>query len=189
MPPDASRRNEHSRRAILEASLALIGELGYDNVSIEAIAKRAGCGKQTIYRWWPSKGAVVLEAATESLNPVVVFPDTGDIVTDLRDQLMGILDLIASTSFGAAYRGVIAAGQSDPSLLGAVFDRIIEPNIKGFSERAALAQQRGEMRPDADVATLRDVLYGVIEYRMFHAMAIEPQHIDALLKLAFDGVR
>lgn len=189
LPPDPSRRNEHSRRAILEASLALVGELGYDNVSIEAIAKRAGCGKQTIYRWWPSKGAVVLDAATESLNPVVVFPDTGDIVTDLREQLMGILDLIASTSFGAAYRGVIAAGQSDPSLLRAVFDRIIEPNITGFSERAALAQQRGEMRPDADVATLRDVLYGVIEYRLFHAMAIEPQHIDALLKLTFDGVR
>ncbi|ORV45981.1 hypothetical protein AWC02_11615 [Mycolicibacter engbaekii] len=189
LPPDPSRRNEHSRRAILEASLALVGELGYDNVSIEAIAKRAGCGKQTIYRWWPSKGAVVLDAATESLNPVVVFPDTGDIVTDLRAQLMGILDLIASTSFGAAYRGVIAAGQSDPSLLRAVFDRIIEPNITGFSERAALAQQRGEMRPDADVTTLRDVLYGVIEYRLFHAMAIEPQHIDALLKLTFDGVR
>ncbi len=189
LPPDPSRRNEHSRRAILEASLALVGELGYDNVSIEAIAKRAGCGKQTIYRWWPSKGAVVLEAATQSLNPVVVFPDTGDIVADMREQLIGILDLITTTSFGAAYRGVIAAGQSDPSLIRAVFDQVIDPNIKGFSARADLAKQRGEIRPDADAPTLRDVLYGVIEYRMFHAMPLEPQYIDALLKLAFDGVR
>jgi AcrR family transcriptional regulator len=188
-PPDPSRRNEQSRQAILDASIALIGELGYDNVSIEAIARRAGCGKQTIYRWWPSKGAVVLEAATQSLDPVVAFPDTGDIVADLRGQLMGILDLITTTGFGAAYRGVIAAGQSDPALLDAVYEQIIEPNIKGFGARAALAQERGEMRADADVQTLRDVLYGVIEYRMFHAMPIEPQHIDALLKITFQEVR
>ncbi len=188
-PPDPARRNEQSRQAILDASIALISELGYDNVSIEAIARRAGCGKQTIYRWWPSKGAVVLEAATRSLNPVVVFPDTGDIVADLRTQLLGILELVTTTGFGAAYRGVIAAGQSDPDLLDAVYEQVIEPNIKGFSARAALAQERGEIRTDADVSTLRDVLYGVIEYRMFHAMPLEPEHINALLKLTFEGVR
>lgn len=188
-PPDPNRRNEQSRQAILDASIALIGELGYDNVSIEAIARRAGCGKQTIYRWWPSKGAVVLEAATRSLDPVVVFPDTGDIAADLRDQLIGILELITTTGFGAAYRGVIAAGQSDADLLDAVYEQIIEPNIKGFGARAALAQERGEIRADADVQTLRDVLYGVIEYRMFHAMPLEPEHIDALLKITFQGVR
>ncbi|KAA0115255.1 TetR/AcrR family transcriptional regulator [Mycolicibacterium sp. P9-22] len=188
-PPDPSRRNEQSRQAILDASISLICELGYDNVSIEAIARRAGCGKQTIYRWWPSKGAVVLEAATQLLDPVVIFPDTGDIVADLRGQLIGILDLITTTGFGAAYRGVIAAGQSDPDLLGAVYEQIIEPNVRAFGARAALAQERGEMRADADVRTLRDVLYGVIEYRMFHAMPIEPEYIDALLDMTFPGTR
>lgn len=134
-PPDPGRRNEQSRQAILDASIALISERGYDNVSIEAIARRAGCGKQTIYRWWPSKGAVVLEAATRSLNPVVVFPDTGDIVADLRTQLLGILELVTTTGFGAAYRGVITAGQSDPGLLDAVYEQVVEPNITGFSAR------------------------------------------------------
>ena len=90
---------------------------------------------------------------------------------------------------GCAHRGVIAAGQSDPGLLQAVHEQVIAPNIKGFTARAALAQERGEIRPDADVATLRDVLYGVIEYRLFHDMPIEPEHIDALLTLTFDGVR
>ncbi len=189
LPPDPSRRNEQSRRAILDAALSLVGELGYDNVSIEAIAKRAGCGKQTIYRWWPSKGAVVLEAATQSLDPVVVFPDTGDLVADLRTQLVDILELINTTSFGAAYRGVIAAGQSDPDLLDDVYKRVVEPNIHGFGARAALARERGEIRADADVQTLRDVLYGVIEYRMFHAMPLNAERIDALLKLTFEGVR
>ncbi|MBE2320970.1 TetR/AcrR family transcriptional regulator [Solirubrobacter sp. CPCC 204708] len=187
--PDPLRRNERSRQAILDASIALIGELGYDKVSIEAIARRAGVGKQTIYRWWSSKGAVVLEAATHSLDPVVSFPDTGDFAADLRTQLRGILKLIANTGFGSAYRGLIAAGQSDPELLSALFDQIIEPNVQAFGRRAALAQERGELRDDADVQALRDVVYGFVEYRLIHAMPIKPRHIDALLKIAFDGVR
>jgi AcrR family transcriptional regulator len=72
--PDPARRNEHSRQAILAAAVALIGELGYEQVSIEAIARSAGVGKQTIYRWWPSKGAVVLEALDDSLAAVGDFP-------------------------------------------------------------------------------------------------------------------
>jgi AcrR family transcriptional regulator len=169
--------------------MSLIGEGGYDCLSIEAIARRASVGKQTIYRWWPSRGAVVLEAATQSLDPVVAFPDTGDVVADLRVQLLAILELITTTDFGPAYRGLIADGQSDPDLLRAVFDQIIEPNITTFGARTALAQERGEIRADADVQTLRDVLYGVIEYRMFHAMPIEPRHIDAILQIGFYGVR
>ncbi|MDA0170921.1 TetR/AcrR family transcriptional regulator [Solirubrobacter taibaiensis] len=188
-PPDPGRRNERSRRAILDASLSLIGELGYDNVSVEAIARRAGVGKQTIYRWWSSKGEVVLEAATDSLDPVVVFPDTGDIVEDLRVQLTGIVELIANTGFGSAYQGLIAAGQSDRDLLRALHDQIIAPNITAFGQRLTSAQERGEVRADADVQTLRDLLYGVIEYRLLHAMPIEPGHIDAVLAITFQGVR
>lgn len=184
-----ANRNENSRRAILEASIAMIGDVGYDNISIEAIARRACVSKQTIYRWWPSKGAVVLEAATESLDPVVAFPDTGDLVADLRTQLTGIVELIATSGFGPAYRGLIAAGQSDPELLRGIFDQIIAPNVTAFTARVTLAQGRGEIRADADVETLREVLYGVIEYRLFHAMPIEPRHIDSLLDIAFYGVR
>jgi AcrR family transcriptional regulator len=187
--PDPTRRNERSRRAILDAALSLIGELGYDHVSIEAIARRAGVGKQTIYRWWPSKGAVVLEAATERLDHVVVYPDTGDIIADLRTQLTGIVDLITTTGFGQAYRGLIAAGQSDPGLLLELSARVIEPNIAAFGARIARAQERGELRTDADVAALRDLLYGVIEYRLIHTMPIEPRHIEAVLQITFHGVR
>ena len=184
-----ANRNEQSRRAILDASISMIGEFGYDNISIEAIARRAGVSKQTIYRWWPSKGAVILEAATESLGAVVAIPDTGDIVADIRTELTQILELITTTGFGPAYRCLIAAGQSDPDLLRSLFDQIIEPNIADFGARVALAQQRGEMRVDADWQTLRDLLYGVVEYRLFHSMPLDPGYIDAILKIVFQGVR
>ncbi|QFS94466.1 Transcriptional regulator, TetR family [Mycobacterium sp. THAF192] len=169
--------------------MSMICELGYDKISIEAIARQAGVSKQTIYRWWPSKGAVILEAATESLGAVVAIPDTGDIVADIRTQLTAILDLITTTGFGPAYRSLIAAGQSDPDLLRALFDQIIEPNIQDFSARTALARQRGEMRGDADWQTLRDLLYGVVEYRLFHSMPLEPEYLDAVLEIVFHGVR
>lgn len=187
--PDPTRRNERARRAILEASLALTGECGYANVTVEAIARHAGVGKQTIYRWWPSKGAVVLEAVIESLDPVVAYPDTGDLVDDLRTQLTAIVRLIMTTDFGTAYAGLLAAGQSDSTLLAGLFEKIVEPNIQAFGDRIALAQQQGEFPPDADVPTLRDLLYGVIEYRLLHSMPIEPRHIDAVLRITFDGVR
>lgn len=184
-----ANRSEQSRRAILDAAISMIGELGYDNISIEAIARQAGVSKQTIYRWWPSKGAVILEAATESLGAVVTIPDTGDLVADLRTQLTAILDLVSTTGFGPAYRCLIAAGQSDSALLRALFEQIIAPNIEDFRARTVLAQQRGELRAEADWQTMRDLLYGVIEYRMIHAMPLEPAFIDGVLSIVFTGVR
>ncbi len=188
--PDPGRRNEQSRLAVLDAAIALVGELGYDNVSVEAIARRAGVGKQTIYRWWPSKGAVVLEAvATRSMAPVVEFPDTGELVADLRTHLEGVVDLLANTHFGAAYRGLVAAGQSDPALLRALFDQVIEPNLEALGGRIAAAQELGEVRADADPEMLRDLLYGVFEYRLVHLMPTESRYIEAILGIVFDGVR
>ena len=126
---------------------------------------------------------------TDSLDPAVVYPDTGDVVADLRAQLTAIIELISTTDFGPAYLGLLAAGQSDPNLLRDVFDQIIDPNIKAFGARMARARERGELRTDADVGALRDLLYGVIEYRFIHAMPIERGYIDAVLSITFQGVR
>ena len=188
--PDPARRNERSRRAILAAAIALIGEQGYEQVSIEAIAKRAGVGKQTIYRWWPSKGAVVLEALDDSLATVVDFPDTGDLVEDLRTQMKGVTQLLGSTEVGRVYRGLIAAAQSDPELSRAHLDQVIEPANVACRERLAHAAERGELRPDADRQAMIDLLWGAIYYRLLlHTRPLEPEQIDAALDIAFEGLR
>lgn len=188
--PDPTRRNERSRRAILAATVALIGELGYDRVSIEAIAKHAGVGKQTIYRWWPSKGAVALEALQDSLATVVDFPDSGDIVEDLRTQMKGVTELLGSTEVGPVYQGLLAAAQSDPALSRAHLGQVIEPASVACRKRIAHAQARGEIRADADRQALIDMLYGAIYYRMLlHTRPLEPEQIDAALDIAFQGLR
>ena len=188
--PDPARRNERSRRAILDAATALIGELGYEHVSIEAIAKRAGVGKQTIYRWWPSKGAVVLEALDESLATVVDFPDSGDIVEDLRTQMKGVTQMLGSTEVGRVYQGLIAAAQSDPVLSRAHIDNVIEPANVACRARLARAVERGELRADADIQTMIDLLWGAIYYRLLlHTRPLEPEQIDDALDIAFEGLR
>jgi AcrR family transcriptional regulator len=189
-PPDPNRRNQRSHRAILASTSALIGELGYEGVSIEAIAKHAGVGKQTIYRWWPSKGAIALEALNDSLVTVTDFPDTGDIVEDLRTQMKGVTELLSTTEFGRVYQGLLAAAQSDPSISQAHLDQIIAPANVACYARLEKAKERGEMRADADLQALIDLLYGAIYYRLLlHTRPLEPDQIDAALDITFDGLR
>jgi AcrR family transcriptional regulator len=187
--PDASRRNERSRRAILAATIELVAELGYEKASIEGIARRAGVGKQTIYRWWPSKGAVVLEALDDSLSDVVGFPDSGDIIEDLRVQMTGVSQLFR-TELGAVYQGLIAAAQSDSALSRAHAEQVIEPAVAACHARLAIAQQRGELRSDIDVQALIDMLWGALYYRLLlHVTPLENRQVDDVLKIAFEGLR
>lgn len=189
-PPDPARRNERSRQAILAAAIALISEHSYDRVSIEAIAKRAGVGKQTIYRWWPSKGAVALEALDERLATVVDFQDTGDIVEDLRHHMQGVTQLINSTQLGPVIQGLIAAAQSDPALSRAHLERVIEPTNVAWLDRIGRAQASGEIRPDADPQQIIDMLFGAMYFRlMLHTRPSEPKQIDAALDIALNGLR
>src|SRR5918997_475597 len=116
MGPNPERRSERSRRAILQATLELCREVGYDQMTIEAIARRAGVGKQTIYRWWPSKGVVAFDAIEASIGRALDFPDTGDVVTDLRKQMTGLAGLLADEAFAAPYAGLISAARSEPDL-------------------------------------------------------------------------
>jgi AcrR family transcriptional regulator len=187
--PDPKRRNEHSRRAILDAAVALISDLGYEQTSIEAIAKRAGVGKQTIYRWWPSKGAVALEALDESLGTVVDFADTGDIVQDLRTHMAGVTNLLNSTRLGPVVQGLISAAQSDPAISLAHLEKVIEPANTFWLARIARAQASGEIRADVDPQTLIEMLFGAMYFRLLvNTRPSEPEQIDAALDIAFQGL-
>src|SRR5439155_4247349 len=120
--PLASRRSDRSRLAIVDAALALCREHGYARVSIEAIAARAGVGKQTIYRWWPSKGAVVLEAF-ERVAAEIPVPDTGDVASDMRPFLTDVVRLCADNTYGPHLGARIGEPQHDPSVGAALLAR------------------------------------------------------------------
>jgi len=104
-------RSEAARLAILEAAAALFAEHGYDHLTIEGIARRAGVGKQTIYRWWSSKGDVIAEAILEGrlLDRQRQPPDTGDARADLASWLAELFALRASTAGEGLLRSFVAA--------------------------------------------------------------------------------
>ena len=114
--PSSLRRSERSRRATLDAALALCTEKGYGRVTIEAIAGRAGVSKKTIYRWWPAKSAVLLEAFTEALVDATPFVDTGDIAAYIRTHVTGAVRLLSTPPFGPAYAGILSEIHHDDEL-------------------------------------------------------------------------
>jgi AcrR family transcriptional regulator len=187
--PDPARRNERSKQAILRATVELCLERGYDKASIEAIAKRAGVGKQTIYRWWPSKGAVVVEALNDLIGAETDFPDSGDIVADLREQMTAVASLFSRPET-AIYTGVIGAAQSDPDLARTITDRIVEPRIAACRVRLERAREHGEIRTDADLDVVIDLLYGALYHRLLlRPDPPSPALVTSALELLFSGLR
>lgn len=179
------RRNESSRRAILAAALELCREVGYAALRIETIARRAGAGKQTIYRWWPSKGALLLDALGASTTDSAAFPDTGDLAADLRTQMGGAarsMDELAPILIG-----LIDGAHHDPDLARRLTTDLFRPRRDACQVRLRAAVDRGELAPDTDVALLVDQLYGPLYYRVF--VTREPldeqyvhRHLAALLR-------
>ncbi|GGY51730.1 TetR/AcrR family transcriptional regulator [Streptomyces omiyaensis] len=164
--PNPQRRSEKSHRAILDAAMELCVEHGYGNVTVEAIAARAGVSKKTIYRWWPTKGAVVLEAFVELAGTATRFPDTGDVVADLRTQMTAVLANILSGPRASVYAGIIAETQHDPALARELRAQLLDPRVAAARDRLRLARDHGQLAPDADVEMVVDLLYGPLYYRL-----------------------
>ena len=163
--PLASRRSDRSRLAIVDAALALCREHGYARVSIEAIAARAGVGKQTIYRWWPSKGAVVLEAFERDAAEIPV-PDTGDVASDMRTFLTDVVRLFADNTFGPHLGALIGEAQHDPSVRAALLDRYLRPRRAAVAQRLKLAQQLGQLSESLDLEVVLEVMFGALYHRL-----------------------
>ncbi|MFD6389025.1 TetR/AcrR family transcriptional regulator [Nocardia sp. NPDC060259] len=183
--PDRTRRSERSRIAILDAARELIGEVEYAKLTIEAIATRAGVGKQTIYRWWPSKGAVVFDALlSASENPEgggIELPDTGDLGADLRTVLRATAAEFADPAFAAPLRALTTEIVNDPDLAAVYRERMAEPMRAAKRRRLRSAQRAGQLRADADLDLVVDMLYGPLTQRWLQRSGrIDAEFADAL---------
>jgi AcrR family transcriptional regulator len=184
-PPDPARRNERSRQAILTATADLLGEVGYTKLAVEAIAARAGVGKQTIYRWWPDKGAVVLDAylVLVGADQDLALPDSGDLEADLRKVLGFMVDSLADPVFEQRYRALLTAIQDNPELAAALLDRLLKPWLGATKERLRAAQQAGQIG-DVDLEVAAELLYGPIYYRwLLRTAPISRQYLDAVVAM------
>ncbi|MGW1224076.1 TetR/AcrR family transcriptional regulator [Streptomyces sp. NPDC001478] len=163
--PGSPHRSESARRATLRAALDLCTEKGYGRVTVEAIAARAGVSKKTIYRWWPAKSAVLLEAFTQALVTGVPFTDSGDIAADLRAHVTGAVRVLSVPPYGPAYAGILSEVHHDDELAETVRTQLIEPRFDEVVDHLRSAQSRGQIPPDADLRLAVEMLYGPVYYR------------------------
>ena len=185
-PPNPARRNQRSRQAILSATADLLGEVGYTKLTVEAIAARAGVGKQTIYRWWPDKGAVVLDAylALVGAEQDLTVPDSGDLEADLRLVLGTTVNSLADPVFEQRYRALLTAIQDDPQLAAALLDRLLKPWLEATKQRLRAAQQAGQLRNDVDLDVAAELLYGPVYYRwLLRTGPISREYVDAVVAM------
>jgi AcrR family transcriptional regulator len=162
--PRGRPRSETARRAILAAAARLVAERGYGALTMEGIARSAGVSKQTVYRWWPRKSAVVLEALSEAAQAVAPDSDTGSLEADLRLFLR---------------RTVTGAGQNAPMLAAMMAEAQLDeefggPFLSGFLARRRdvlreileRGRARGEVGSGADLDFVVEVAFAALWYRI-----------------------
>jgi AcrR family transcriptional regulator len=174
-------RSTAARDAILDATARLFTQQGYDNLTMEGIAKEAGVGKQTIYRWWPSRGALIADCMIEGrLIPLENdIPDTGDLRHDLNVWLESINAIVADPRGASLLRSLVAAAAED----GAVGDRLAETLgiDQTLSLRFASAVRVGQLAEDAPIDQLGLAILGALIIPILARRAIDPAEIRRLV--------
>ena len=181
-------RSEAAHRAILQAANDLLREDGFATLTVEAIAAKAGVSKATIYRWWSSKAAVVMDGFLAATVSNIPFPDTGSVKEDFRIQMYRVLDLFASQT-GRTIAALIAQGQTDPELAVAFRERYLAARRTEAKQILERAIARGEIQPDIDTYVVLDALYGPLYYRLLvgHA-SLDVDFVNKLVDLVMVGI-
>jgi AcrR family transcriptional regulator len=182
-------RNGRSHRAILNSTSQLLAEVGYSALTIEGVAARARVGKATVYRWWPSKGALAIEALHEHAS-VPPTPDTGNLRTDLIEAVHGVMRTLATSSEGAIIAALAADLVADPGLAEMFRDQILRPRRSLVAAMINRAAERGDLPPDVNVPLILDTCAGAVFYRL--VLSGEPLNedmADQLVDLILNGAR
>lgn len=163
-PRPGRPRSERARQAILAAALALAAEEGPAGLHMEAIARRAGVSKETLYRWWHSKTDVVLDALAERGQQTIPLPDTGTLHGDLRAFLRATVDSANPATVRLLY-SLAAAAAADEDMACRIRDRFLVTRRADLGQILRRAVARGEINGDYAALAI-DLIYGSMWYRL-----------------------
>ena len=179
-------RSELAHRAILDATLERLSEVGYDRLTVASVASLAGVAKATIYRRWPSKLPLVIEAF--SVLPTLASPDTGSVVDDLEEILRSFAEILTTTPLASVLPILAGECAHDPEL-----SELLAPHIQARREPLIRVLERAvsrcELPPDIDLEAAADVIMGPIVTRMFFTGAeVDPDHARTFVEAALFGI-
>ena len=173
-PGQGRRPTEEVRAAILDAAGRLLLAEGMSGFTIEGVAALAGASKMTIYKMWPSKGALALAGYFATVEQTLSFSDTGDIEADLTTQLTAFVQLLNDTSAGRVIAGLIGQAQTDTDLASAYQQQYSQPRRAVAVQALSQAQDRGQIASSVDPEVLVDQLWGAC----YHRLLLPDQPLD-----------
>ena len=154
------------RAAVLAATSSILLEQGITGVTFERVAAAAGSSKMTLYKWWPTPGALAAEAYFATSELTLSFPDTGEIEADLRTQLHAFATFLTETDAGRAVAGLVGAAQSDPELGAAWSQQYSLPRRELAVRALKRARARGQIADGVDLESVVDQLWGACYHRL-----------------------
>jgi AcrR family transcriptional regulator len=161
MTTDLGRpRDPRIDSAVLTATVELLGETGYAELSVDAIARRAGTSKPAIYRRWPSKAHLVHEAVFP-ISAATELPDTGSLAGDVHEMMRRTMAVLTTPAARAALPGLVGEMAADLTLHAALLERFGDVLSRGLTERLTGAAGRGEVRPEVTAADLAEAIAGI----------------------------
>ena len=190
--PAAERRGRGRRPAaevrgrVVEAAAALLFEQGLAAVTFDKVAALAGASKTTLYKWWPSAGALAAEAYFNKVEHTLEFPDTGDIAADLRTQLRAFVQLLTGEGAGAVIAELIGAAQTDPALWAAFSASYSRPRRALAIAALEQARERGQLRHGFNLQIIVDQLWGACYHRLL--IPDEPLTLEFADELVYNAL-
>ncbi|MEU9090295.1 TetR/AcrR family transcriptional regulator C-terminal ligand-binding domain-containing protein [Streptomyces sp. NPDC048428] len=178
------------RQAVLETAGTMLFEAGLTGITFEKVAARAGASKMTLYKWWPSPGALAFEAYFTAVEDTLAFADTGDIERDLTAQLHSFVGLLTGVPAGPVIAQLVGAAQTDPALADALAQHYVRPRRRLAGDRLTQAQRVGQIRADVDPQVVVDQLWGACYHRlMMPEESLDTAFADALIGNLLRGIR
>jgi AcrR family transcriptional regulator len=188
-PQRGRPRSEKARQAILQAAAELLLERGLAEVSMDAVAAQAGVSKATIYRWWPTKETLALDALYHEWAAVPPARDTGSLRGDLLSLLRPWARLASRRPYGRVIGALVTEARTDPVFAVQYRERFIEPRRDQARAAFRRAIERGEIPATTKVEVALDLLYGAIYHRLLHGHApLSDRFVRDVIDTVADGI-
>ncbi|WP_395690087.1 TetR/AcrR family transcriptional regulator [Nocardioides sp.] len=182
------KRDADAHDRLLSAAFDLTSARSSTNVSVNEIAREARVGKQTIYRWWPSKSELILDALLQRTLEQTPFPHTSDARSDFAKHLAEIIDMFNSPA-GAVIKELVAGAQNEPGLTEQFVRRFWTPRRSLSRERLEQAIADRQVRSDLDPETVLDAMYGVLWTRLVLGhLPLRREDVDDLVTVVWKGI-
>jgi AcrR family transcriptional regulator len=182
-------RSERARLAVLEAAADLLIEGGMTAATVEAIAARAGVGKATIYKWWPSRGHVALDSFFMRTKTTMAVEAGASLVEALTAQVGALVGLLRDPATGSLMREIVAVAQTDPDIRSALDTQWVRPRRVAVERVLREAAERGEIRADVDFAAAMDQLFAPLYYRLlFGHEPLDDRLTETLVRQVITGL-